>query len=171
MSAVFESSAAVFPVPDVLCFPVVADLSIIPVKPKEPTPDAPFTHPRPAVMPGVRSRIRIIKARRMLVVLDSDLAELYETTADAINKAVMRNACCFPRSICFRLSNDEWHHLQKKINTTGTDRGSWLCAPLVFTDAGALAVSNVLNTFSATRGSVFVWRLFQSLQGQSRKEV
>jgi hypothetical protein len=87
-------------------------MSTIPAKPQEPTPDTPFTYPKPVVMTGPRSRVRIIKARHKLVILDSDLADLYETTVDAINKVAMRNACMFPRSICFRLSNDEWHHLQ-----------------------------------------------------------
>lgn len=154
-------------VPDVQCFPVITDLSVIPVKPKEPTPDAPFTYPKPRVMTGYRSLVRVIKARGKLVVLDSDLASLYETTVDAVNKAVMRNACCFPRSQCFRLSNDEWHHLQRGITISNGDRGDWLCAPLVFTNEGALAVSNILNTFDATRGSVFVWRAIRNLLGEA----
>jgi hypothetical protein len=117
--------------------------------------------------------VRIIKARYKLVILDSDLADLYKTTVDAINKTAMRNACMFPRSICFRLSNDEWHHLQRSVQRSDqrsvqrsdqADRGDWLCAPLVFTEEGTLALSKVLGTFDATRGSVFVWRAFRNLQ-------
>jgi hypothetical protein len=150
--------------PVVASLPIILDVSAIPVKPTEPTPDTPFTHPKPCVMTGHRSLVRVIKARRKLVVLDSDLAVLYGTTVDAVNKAVMRNACCLPRSQCFRLSNDEWNHLQKNTNVGNVDRGNWLCAPLVFTDDGAVAVSNILDTFEATRGSVCVWRVIHDLR-------
>ncbi len=168
----------------VIKFPVIIDVSAIPVPDRDYSPVGEtvkgcvesthpanhFTYPKPVVVTGPRSRVRVIKARHMLVVLDSDLADLYETTVDAVNRAVMRNACCFPRGICFRLSNDEWRHLQDKTNV-GNNRGNWLCAPLVFTDEGALAVSKILDTFDATRGSVFVWRVIHNLESAAKAKA
>ena len=148
-------------------FPVMIDLSAIPAKPEEPTPEAPFTFPLPVVLTGPRSSIRIVKARRRLVAIDSDLAELYGTTVDAVNKAAMRNACCLPRSACFRLSNTEWHQLKNDVlggaGLAEADRGDWLCAPLAFTEEGAEALARILGTFDAVRGYVIAWSRIRKL--------
>lgn len=149
--------------------PIIKDVSTIPVKPKEPTREAPFTHPDPKVVTSTRAVVRIVKARGRLVVVDSDLAELYGTTVDMVNKYVMRNACRFTRHTCFRLSNDEWHFLKGKAKGAAglaeADRGNWLCAPLVFTEEGAEAVSHFFDTFESTRGRILIWKAIRKLEG------
>ena len=153
-------------------FPVLIDPSAIALKPQEPTPDAPFTFTTPEVVTRYDAWVRIVRARRKLVIIDSDLAALYGTTVDIINRTAMRNACCFPRSACFRLSNAEWHHLKNDAlggcGLAEADRGNWLCAPLVFTEEGAGAMTAILDTYEAIRGSVLVWRLMQDISGARR---
>lgn len=94
--------------------------------------DAVPIEPRPKVVTSHSAYVRVIQARNKLVVLDSDLAELYCTTVDAVNKAALRNACRFSRRTCFRLSNDEWHYLKHRTRGAAglaeADRGDWLCA-------------------------------------------
>lgn len=153
-----------------LRFPVITDVNALPVKPKAPTPDAPFTYPKPILLTGPRNYVQVFRMRHKLVVLDVNLASLYGVTLSDINRAAMRNACCFPRSVCFRLSNDEWHHICKTTNMADVDRGDWLCAPLAFTNDGALAVSNILDTFDATRGSVLVWRAIGNMEKRENQE-
>lgn len=128
--------------------------------------------PRPVIVTSPRSWARIVEVRGRLVILDNDLAALCKTTVNAVNRFAMRNACCFPSSVCFRLSNDEWHY-QKSSAPGGTglaeaDRGDWLCAPLAFTHVGAYAVAKILYTFDAVRGSVIVWRIVDKLNEKKR---
>lgn len=140
-------------------FPIIIDVDAIPVKPYVPITS---TYPKPRLLTGPRSYIQVFRMRHKLVVLDSGIASLYGVTLTDVNRAAMWNACCFPRSNCFRLTNDEWHHLRKITDVE--DRGDWLCAPLAFTSDGALAIANILDTFDATRGSVLVWKVIHRLQ-------
>lgn len=174
MSTALQSSATfpVAPAPARPCrlIPIYTheQLQALPPKIPSPTAENPFTFPRPKVVTCPRSSIRVVRARQRLVVVDSDLATLYGTTVDEINKTAMRNACCFTRRTCFRLSNDEWHHLKHDAKgATGlaeADRGNWLCAPLVFTGAGVAAVAVILDTFDSLRGYVLTHRLLRRLE-------
>lgn len=155
--------------PVVTAFPVVTTLPVVldpntalPLPAPQDDTGAP-PDPSPTVMTRARSWVRIIRARGMLVVTDEDLAELYESSVSAINKAVLRNVCMFPASACFRMSIAEWHFLLKRIDRGDVDRGDWLTTPLAFTLAGTFALSEVLDTFEATRGSVKVWQVFDRL--------
>ncbi len=163
MSTVLEKSTP-------LSFPVIIDPSSIPLSPSSTV--LPSTFPRPVVVTGPRSWARIVEVRGRLVILDSDLAALFKTTVNAVNRAALRNACCFPSSVCFRLSNDEWHYLKSSApGGTGlaeADRGDWLCAPLAFTHVGAYGVAKILDTFDAVRGSVIVWRIVDKLNETRR---
>lgn len=166
----------------VQCFPVVLDLataisSIAPL----PRPSTaiypadnpqvaplPFTYPKPIIMSGPRSEVRVIKARNQLVATDEDLASVFKSSVDAINKAVLRNACMFPKSLCFRLSPQEWHHVKSRINHKETDRGDWLTSPLAFSVGGAYGLSKIIGTPEAVRASMVFWQTVTRLVGSCR---
>ena len=61
---------------------------------------------------------KIYAIRGVQVMLDSDLAELYNTETKFINRAVKRNASRFPNEFMFQLSEQEWQSLRCQIGTS-----------------------------------------------------
>ncbi len=156
------------PPPDVPCFPVTLDPGeTIPLPPPADyaSPAAPFTHPKPEIVTVATGTIaRIFKARGLHIVTDEDVSTMCNTSVDTINKAVLRNACMFPRAACFRLSAEEWHHMKRiAVIDPDVDRANWLTTPLAFTRDGVTALAKILNTFEIIRGSVLVWRTVENI--------
>ena len=60
-------------------------------------------------------KCRIYTIRNMQVMLDTDLAELYNVETGALNQAVKRNAIRFPESFMFKLSKEEFENLKSQI--------------------------------------------------------
>lgn len=60
---------------------------------------------------------RIFDVRSTQVMLNSDLAELYETETKFINRAVKRNESRFPEAFMFQLTEEEWNRLRFQIGT------------------------------------------------------
>ena len=58
---------------------------------------------------------KIYNIRGVQVMLDSDLAEMYETELRVLNQAVKRNSERSPGNFCFQLTTDEWHFLRSQI--------------------------------------------------------
>ena len=114
----------------------------------------------------ITSRIAI--ARGQKVILDSDLAALYEVPTKRFNEAVKRNLAKFPADFMFQLSADEWEALRSQfatLNATPTGRGQHRkYLPYVFTEHGALMASMILNSERATEVSVYVVRAFVQLR-------
>ena len=94
----------------------------------------------------IQNRIYTIRGKR--VMLDSDLAELYEVEVKQLNQAVKRNITRFPDDFMFRLTKDEFtevvticDHLQKlKYRPT---------MPYAFTEQGVAMLATVLNSQKA----------------------
>lgn len=61
---------------------------------------------------------RIFDVRSTQVMLDSDLAELYETETKFINRAVKRNESRFPEAFMFQLTENEWKNLKYQFGTS-----------------------------------------------------
>ena len=78
---------------------------------------------------------KIYELREKKVMLDFDLAELYEVETRALNQAVKRNAERFPERFMFQLTREEWKSLisQIVISKTGK-RGGTQKLPYVFTE-------------------------------------
>lgn len=87
--------------------------------------------------------------RDQKVMLDRDLAELYEVEVRSINQAVKRNNSRFPDDFCFQLNSNELAHIksQNVIRNNITYRKG--VAPTVFTEQGAYALSFVLRSAKA----------------------
>jgi hypothetical protein len=96
----------------------------------------------------VKSNIenKIYLLRDVQVMLDSDLAELYNTETKFINRAAKRNASRFPEEFMFQLTEQEWQNLRFQ---SGTSRGKLLlvcnCQPIFFMNRNATTINFHLN--------------------------
>jgi phage regulator Rha-like protein len=122
----------------------------------------------------------IYEVRGERVMLDSDLASIYDVETKALNRAVKRNRDRFPKDFVFQLSEDEWKNLRYQIGTSSSDskhrslryqigtstlgHGGRRSRPYVFTEHGAIMAANVLNSRRAVQMSVFVVRAFLKMR-------
>lgn len=104
----------------------------------------------------IEQKIYLIRGQR--VMLDRDLALLYEITTGNFNKAVSRNLDRFPSDFMFRINKEEFHNL---IFQFGTSRwGGTRKNPRVFTEHGILMLSSVLNSRRAMQVNIQIMRTF-----------
>jgi len=113
------------------------------------------------VVPVIEESIHVIRGQR--VMLDADLASLYEVTTGNFNKAVQRNIKRFPKEFMFQLNKQEFTNLIFQI---GTSRkwGGRRKMPYAFTEHGALMAANILRSERAEAMSVYVIRAFLKLR-------
>jgi hypothetical protein len=107
---------------------------------------------------------RIVVVRGMKVMLDSDLANLYQVQTKNLNKAVQRNTGRFPDDFMFRLTREEYQNLRFQIGTSSSDHGGRRFLPLVFTEQGVAMLSTVLNSERAVRVNIEIMRTFVRLR-------
>jgi len=110
--------------------------------------------------PALAGRIVVIRGQRVL--LDSDLAELYEVETRAFNQAVKRNLSRFPADFMFQLTQEEFANLTSQTVTSSW--GGRRKLPLAFTEHGAIMAASVLNSDRAVQMSVYVVRAFVQLR-------
>lgn len=110
----------------------------------------------------VERLIRLIRGQR--VILDSELATIYEVSTTRLNQQVRRNAERFPEDFAFQLTPDEFAGLMLQIATSKKGRGGRRKLPLTFTEHGAIMAATVLNSEQAVEMSVFVVRAFVRLR-------
>jgi len=110
----------------------------------------------------VDARIYLIRGER--VMMDSDLAVVYEVETKALNRAVERNIERFPEEFAFRVTGEEWENLKCQIGTSSSWGGRRRSLPRVFTEYGATAVSMILNSERAVTASKQIIRAFVRLR-------
>ena len=110
----------------------------------------------------------ILEIRGKQVIMDSDLAKLYECTNGTkdINKAVNRNIEKFPDDFCFQITKQEYEVLLRfQKGTLKTNRGEHRkYLPHVFTEEGVAMLSSVLKTEVASKISVNIMRAFVKMR-------
>ena len=118
----------------------------------------------PARVDKISSRIRTIRGKK--VVLDFDLAEIYDVPTKALNQAVKRNLTRFPDDFIFQLTKEEAEmELRSRSQFVTLKRGMNVkYLPYAFTENGAIMAANVLNSPEAVRMSVFVVRAFVQMR-------
>ena len=108
--------------------------------------------------------------RGLRVMLDADLAELYDVPTKALNQAVKRNAARFPEDFMFQLSWEEAQALRSQtvtLDTIGRDtsRGANVkYRPYVFTEQGVAMLSSVLRSERAVAVNIEIMRTFVKLR-------
>jgi ORF6N domain len=126
----------------------------------------------PARVDKISSRIRTIRGKK--VILDFDLAEIYDVPTKALNQAVKRNFTRFPDDFIFQLTKEESEmELRSRSQFVTLKRGMNIkYRPYAFTENGAIMAANILNSPEAVRMSVFVVRAFvqmRELLGSTKK--
>ena len=110
---------------------------------------------------------KIFTIRGQQVMLDRDLAELYQVETKVLNQAVKRNLDIFPKDFMFQLSAEEWEFLRSQFVTLKSKRGQHRkYLPYVFTEIGCNSVSGVLNSAVAKSRSIFIHRAFVAMKNQ-----
>jgi ORF6N domain len=105
---------------------------------------------------------RIVVVRGQRVLLDSDLAQLYEVETRRLNEQIKRNMGRFPLDFMFQLTSDEFENLKSQFATSSW--GGRRKLPLAFTEHGAIMAASVLNSDRAVEMSVYVVRAFVQLR-------
>ncbi len=104
---------------------------------------------------------KIHEIRGLKVILDKDLAILYDVTTGNLNKAVKRNAERFPDDFMFQLTNEEFDLIfQNGTSSWGGTRK----LPYAFTEHGVAMLAGLLNSTKAIEVNILIVRAFVSLR-------
>ncbi|MBW7840570.1 MAG: ORF6N domain-containing protein [Chitinophagaceae bacterium] len=124
------------------------------------------------IIQTIQNRIYEIRGER--VMLDYDLAALYEVQTKVLNQAVKRNIKRFPEDFMFRLNADEWQSMRSQTVTTSEtikrSASPFVTAsqkkrninvlPYAFTEQGVAMLSGVLNSDRAINMNIAIMRAF-----------
>lgn len=105
---------------------------------------------------------KIYFIRNTKVMLDRDLATLYNVETKRINEQVKRNALKSPEHFMFQLNEEEYNNLRSQFATSSWGGNRRL--PYVFSEHGILQLANVLSSEKATRMSIKIIEVFVSLR-------
>ena len=105
---------------------------------------------------------KIYEIRGQKVMLDRDLAELYQVEVRVLNQAVKRNMKRFPEDFMFRLNVNEWENLKSQIVISSW--GGIRKLPYAFTEQGLAMLSGILNSDIAIRVNINIMRAFVAMR-------
>ncbi len=105
---------------------------------------------------------RIYVINNQKVMLDFDLALLYEIPTKRINEQVKRNQDRFPKDFMFQLSMKQWENLRSQIATANSEMRR--NPPYAFTEHGVLMLSSVLNNPKAIQVNIQLVRIFTKMR-------
>ncbi len=111
---------------------------------------------------NIKEMIYVIRGRK--VMLDSDLAKLYEVDTKTLNRQVRRNISRFPEDFMFILTASEYDSLKCQNGTSKVGRGGKQKQPLVFTENGLAMLSGVLRSERAINVNIAIMRIFTKLR-------
>ncbi|MEG1401260.1 ORF6N domain-containing protein [Bacteroides sp.] len=105
---------------------------------------------------------KIYELRGQKIMLDFDLAEMYQVETRVLNQAVKRNIKRFPSDFMFQLTRDEWEILKSQfvISSWGGTRK----LPFAFTEQGLAMLSGVLNSDIAIQVNINIMRAFVAVR-------
>ena len=105
---------------------------------------------------------KIYFIRGYKIMLDADLAELYQVETKQLKRQVKRNAERFPEDLMFELSSEEIDNLRCQFGTSSW--GGSRYAPMAFTEHGVLMLSSVLSSPKATAVNIQIMRIFARIR-------
>ncbi len=120
------------------------------------------------IIKSIQNRIFEIRGER--VMLDRDLAALYETETKSLNLAVKRNLKRFPKDFMFQLTKEEYESLRLQIETS-KGRGGTRYLPYAFTEQGVAMLSGVLNSERAINMNIAIMRTFIEIRRLSLHQM
>jgi len=109
---------------------------------------------------------KIYTLRGVQIMLDTDLAILFNVETKNLNKAVKRNEERFPNNYRFQLTENEWDNLRFQIGTSSEVHGGRRYLPYVFTEQGVAMLSAVLRSETAIKVSIQIIDAFVEMRKQ-----
>jgi len=106
------------------------------------------------------NKIYVIRGKK--VMIDKDLAELYNVETKVLKQQVKRNIERFPGDFMFELTQEEFNSLRSQIVTS--NRGGTRYMPMVFTEQGVAMLSSVLNSDRAIAVNIQIIRVFTKMR-------
>ncbi|MBO4777118.1 MAG: ORF6N domain-containing protein [Bacteroidales bacterium] len=120
----------------------------------------------PISVDNIKSKIHEIRGQK--VMLDRDLAELYQVETKQLNRQVKRNIERFPEDFMFQLNDEESDFLRCQFgtskNTNESNRGGNRYKPYVFTELGISMLSSVLHSSTAIQVNINIMRAFMLMR-------
>ena len=108
---------------------------------------------------------RIYEVRGMRVMLDRDLAELYEVEVKYLKRQVNRNIERFPEDFMFEISHEEYNSLRCQNGTLKSGRGQHAkYMPYAFTEEGVAMLSGILRSPMAIQVNINIMRAFVAIR-------
>ena len=126
------------------------------------------------IIQSVQNRIYEIRGER--VMLDFDLAALYEVETRVLNQAIKRNLKRFPEDFMFRLTADEWNKIRTEFSMSSEKNMSSQfvmtypnqrpdgALPYAFTEQGVAMLSGVLRSDKAIEMNIAIMRAFVEIR-------
>jgi hypothetical protein len=116
------------------------------------------------IMPIARIIGRIYLLRGKKVIMDRDLAGLYEVETGQLKRAVRRNIERFPNDFMFELTKSELVDWRCQFGTSNGDKMGLRYSPMVFTEQGVAMLSSVLRSKRAIQVNIQIMRAFAELR-------
>ena len=110
----------------------------------------------------IENKIYLIHNKK--VMLDRDLAELYDVETRVLNQAVKRNAKRFPSDFMFSLSREEIMRISQIVTSSESSRLKFSKNVMAFTEQGVAMLSGILNSNRAIRVNIAIMRVFVKLR-------
>ena len=108
----------------------------------------------------ITSKIYLIREKK--VMLDKDLAELYNVITGVLNQAVKRNIARFPDDFMFQVTKEEFDNLISQFGTSS--RGGRRKLPNAFTEQGVAMLSGILHSERAITVNIQIMRVFTKIR-------
>ena len=106
----------------------------------------------------------VLTIREQKVLLDRDLARLYEIETKVLKQAVRRNRDRFPEDFMFELSSEEFADWRSQFVTSKEDLKGLRYAPMAFTEQGIAMLSSVLKSTKAVSINIAIMRAFVQMR-------
>ncbi len=117
---------------------------------------------QPISVDNIKAKIYEFRGRK--VMLDFDLASLYQVETRTLNQAVKRNIERFPDDFMFRLNSEEWNNMSSQIVMTSSSKRPKNAIPYAFTEHGVVMLASVLRSDIAIQTSVSITRAFVAIR-------
>jgi len=116
------------------------------------------------IVPIENITARIYQIRGLKVMLDRDLAELYQVETRSLKQAVRRNIDRFPSDFMFELSKDEFQDWRSQFVISNLDKMGLRHPPMAFTEQGVAMLSSILRSKTAIQANIQIMRAFTKLR-------
>jgi len=118
---------------------------------------------------NIETKIYLIRDKQ--VMLDRDLANLYQVNTKVLNQAVRRNIERFPDDFMFQLTKEEFGNWKSQFVTSNSDKMGLRRSPYAFTEQGVSMLASVLKSKIAIDVSIQIIRIFVSFRKFASKNV